>query len=549
MKSLIIGVLALFLAVPATSLAIIAPPTDDTPENGGGSLYCPNLTQTLRRSMRDASTNPPGQVSELQTFLVDYFELDEEEIVSGFFGRLTQKYLTDFQQKTGLPAYGIAGTLTRAKIAEVCKNGKSNPVACTADYRPVCGKPAYCLRGNTSTNGYSKECAYGKTYGNKCGLSSEGAQFMYEGECKTDREVSCPDFQTPRCGDGEVVVNGEKQSNGCYSAPYCKKKEIPVACTMEYAPVCGKPKYCLTSKFTSDSYPQECQTGKTYGNKCSLNAEGAQYISTGECKPRACPIYNIPRCTSGVVVKGGVGSDGCELPPKCSEDTSIGVSIDPYNQPDKMIGDYISWSVKVQNAMQGSSLVTTLESADGAGRNYAFPGDGASRSVVGTTLVSYSAPILSQPGYDIQQGLYKLHARLLAPNDGSGKDSATHSHAESKAFFIKGRTATKCGVNTFSVRGNRCDIQTNGQGSSAVLAMIAPAPEPSYTSAYFQCYDGYSETMGVDSSCKPVSVWQKYAQEKCANRCSIVPMPNSTQGASPYEAFMWVVGNIRQFAQ
>lgn len=68
---------------------------------------------------------------------------------------------------------------------------------------------------------------------------------------------------------------------------------------------------------------------------------------------------------------------------------------------------------------------------------------------------------------------------------------------------------TKCGVNTFSV--------TNDCGMGA------------FKNAYFQCYDGYEEKQGGDSSCKSSETWQGYAKEACANRCNItkvlVPTP------------------------
>lgn len=57
----------------------------------------------------------------------------------------------------------------------------------------------------------------------------------------------------------------------------------PVACTMEYAPVCATPYYCLVSKFALGSYPYECQYGKTYGNQCQMEAEKAVFKYAGEC--------------------------------------------------------------------------------------------------------------------------------------------------------------------------------------------------------------------------------------------------------------------------
>ncbi len=472
MKKLVISILALLIAIPAVSFAaqVAVPPTDDTPDGDTGSGYfCPNISQTLRRGMRDNTTVPAGQVTELQNFLADYFELDDEVAISGFFGRTTQKYLVEFQSKHGLPAFGIAGTLTRAKIAEICKNGtqpteprdcpiynrpicgsgevlktetdslgckvpkcvRDNPVACTMEYAPVCGKPAYCMRANMM---YSRECEIGKTYSNKCMLKGDGAEFMHEGECGGG-VISCPTYQMPRCADGEEVVKGEKLSNGCFGAPYCKRK-VPVACTREYVPVCAKPKYCMTSDRLTGVGMQECDNGRTYSNKCVMEAEGAQYMYSSACKTDgfACPVYNMPRCENGATpVAGGKDSRGCDLPPQCQGPVS------------------------------------------------------------------------------------------------------------------------KCGINTFSVKGNRCDgglLNGSASGAAASVAIIAPNPEPSYTAAYFQCYDGYSETMGEGSSCKPVSVWQKYAQEKCASRCNtIIPVSGSTQGGSPYESFIWVVNSLREMGR
>lgn len=103
--------------------AVLGASTDDTPDNPNPtSIYCPQLSQTLKRGMRDTQTVPPGQVSELQTFITDYYNLDENIVVGGYFGKLTQRYVIQFQQEQGLPAYGIVGSLTRAKIASVCGN-------------------------------------------------------------------------------------------------------------------------------------------------------------------------------------------------------------------------------------------------------------------------------------------------------------------------------------------------------------------------------------------------------------------------------------------
>ncbi len=88
------------------------PPPDAYPP------YCPKLSITMQRGARDAATR--GQVSELQRFLSGYYNIDPSEIVTGYFGSVTQKFVIQLQKEQGLPSFGIVGTLTRAVIARVC---------------------------------------------------------------------------------------------------------------------------------------------------------------------------------------------------------------------------------------------------------------------------------------------------------------------------------------------------------------------------------------------------------------------------------------------
>lgn len=71
----------------------------------------------------------------------------------------------------------------------------------------------------------------------------------------------------------------------------------PVACTQEYAPVCGRPKICDTPGV--GAYPRECDYGQTYSNRCQLNAAGASFLYEGACRstPSTDPSAD-PRCKS-----------------------------------------------------------------------------------------------------------------------------------------------------------------------------------------------------------------------------------------------------------
>lgn len=81
------------------------------------SVRCPAISQTIHRGAKDGKQK---DVSNLQAFLADYFDVSPDQLVSGYFGRNTEKYLMRFQQEQGLPSVGIAGQLTRAVIKTMC---------------------------------------------------------------------------------------------------------------------------------------------------------------------------------------------------------------------------------------------------------------------------------------------------------------------------------------------------------------------------------------------------------------------------------------------
>jgi hypothetical protein len=423
--------------------------------------------------MRDASTNPTGQVSELQSFLEDYFNLDEGTLVAGVFGRKTQNYLIQFQKKHGLPAFGVAGTLTRAKIAEVCRSGGGTTIS--GEY------------GGSQC----KQWTDGLTCGTACTRAYAGAQpACYTKAC----EAYGPADAKPRCTE----YFGEK----------------PVACTREYAPVCGKPQCqnwdrtqastggdLMTSIGKLLQSPGICDAEQTYSNKCTMNAAGASFVHEGACGARTeCLIYNRPLCAEGEELMGGVKmANGCVGAPYCKKrDVSI----------------------------------CTME----------------------------YAPVCGKPAYcNRSNTAYSRECEL-----GKTYSNKCVMSGEGATYMRQGEcgtSTTKCGVNSFGVRGAQCG-NTSSIGASAIAALPQEPQDPSYTAAYFQCYDGYTETIGGDTSCKPISVWQKYAQEKCAKHCSTGVMQferpsNDSVGSgaggvsakpvqSPYEAFMWAVNDLRQ---
>ncbi|MBI4128130.1 MAG: peptidoglycan-binding protein, partial [Parcubacteria group bacterium] len=113
----------------------LPPNGDDYPTPTPGNT-CPNLSVTMQRGARDATMG--GQVSELQIFLANRYNLNDEDVVTGYFGRTTERYVIQFQREQGLPTFGIVGSLTRAAIGRVCGGDAVPPIACPIYSPPLC---------------------------------------------------------------------------------------------------------------------------------------------------------------------------------------------------------------------------------------------------------------------------------------------------------------------------------------------------------------------------------------------------------------------------
>lgn len=88
-----------------------------TPSSTG--LSCSAITYNLSRGMRDSYAN--GPIVQLQRFLAARYGLNQNDVVTGYFGPLTQSYVMAFQREQGLDQVGIVGPLTRAAIWNLCR--------------------------------------------------------------------------------------------------------------------------------------------------------------------------------------------------------------------------------------------------------------------------------------------------------------------------------------------------------------------------------------------------------------------------------------------
>lgn len=101
------------------------------------SLHCPRIDRTLQFGSRDSTAS--GQVSELQRFLSDWYDLDPGAYVTGYFGRLTRENVRRFQCERmnicsgdeASTGWGVVGPRTKVAITSACSGGSAPPPPAT----------------------------------------------------------------------------------------------------------------------------------------------------------------------------------------------------------------------------------------------------------------------------------------------------------------------------------------------------------------------------------------------------------------------------------
>jgi hypothetical protein len=244
----------------------------------------------------------------------------------------------------GLKPISIYGTneggrhpLLGAVICSNCGNGNceawENPDNCETDCKYVPPTPVNCGVRNYSI---ATEC---RSDGNNLGYRK------IAWTCQNDKSYTEGGETTCKTAETWKRLAEERCQSGCTDS------NTIVACTLEYAPVCGQVSVCPTCTVENPSCNTMCTlVTKTFGNKCQANAAGAKILSVGVCNtekmcggiagikcpegytcmldgrhPDAsgvcvkeedtdiCPVYTPPYCPNGTIV-GELDERGCKKP-------------------------------------------------------------------------------------------------------------------------------------------------------------------------------------------------------------------------------------------
>jgi len=78
-----------------------------------------------------------------------------------------------------------------------------------------------------------------------------------------------------------IIVVRDNSGQEAKTSATVKVGSDGIACTREYMPVCGQPKWsCPAGMMCATVMPAP----RTYSNRCSMDAEGATFLREGECQ-------------------------------------------------------------------------------------------------------------------------------------------------------------------------------------------------------------------------------------------------------------------------
>lgn len=266
---------------------------------------------------------------------------------------------------------------------------------------------------------------------------------------------------------------------------------------------------CLDGKYDKIAYAcQDCQDGKCIKQETWT---GSIRLEIVESKCEECPSGSTCRCESiklynakvhlydpsGNLIGSGSTSNGYLEFSGLKEGRYIAkLYADGYTS-DKSdinlgpnIGNHYTITLKREGTATGNIKITVQNKATGSILTNA-------KVLVHDSSGNFIASADTSPGAAVFYGLKE--GKYIAVASASG-------YHQSKAEL--------------KIIGSESDYLAIG------LEQIQAQPTPAvpainwYRNAYWQCYDGYEEKQGGETSCKPAEAWKNYAKESCNEHCS-----------------------------
>ncbi|OGG44519.1 hypothetical protein A2841_02920 [Candidatus Kaiserbacteria bacterium RIFCSPHIGHO2_01_FULL_48_10] len=438
-----------------TGQSTATPPTPPMPSDdettGSTVSSCPTLTRTLFRGTTDANTN--GEVSALQGFLSDYFNLSEDIIV-GFYGAKTELYVKKFQAKMGIDQVGYVGKLTRAAIARVC--GGSSPTT------PPTPTGAAEIKVDVDGS-YMLNIVYNNLPLSKITLVSATTGKEFSGDDNVSGSGAIEGNYQTKAGDSyyfKVVAHSTGREVARSNIFYIGTSVPTNSVLFSASPNSGLAP--LKVRFTSNKYsthdasePQhyvDFGDGAESGRIICLNSTGTDlgsyrclewgiehtYTSSGTYTAKLVrTVYDstcLDLCTPWETHKETLGTATITVGGTSTTGVTI---ITPNEEAYYYYGQQltVSWN-STGSFPKGSTACVTLRN-ENTGNSFAFPsGGGNCVGVAGLEpLRSVTGTIIRTAGYDLAPGSYRAVVRVTAPATSDGRDGALLATDTSDKYF------------------------------------------------------------------------------------------------------------------
>ncbi len=254
----------------------IADPTGIFANPGYPHRVCALLNRNLSQGMSG------DDVRGVQEFLQSEGYLNAT--ATGYFGPMTAQAIAQWQAKEGLMQAGVFGPLSRERIKHWCGGGGwENAERFVAT--PVRGDAPLTTVFETWLSGFRPvQTYYVIDFGD--GTSERAADCL----APADACISPGQNTHTYNQNGTYTATLNKVNDPCAHSPLTCKAAVqktvvaklsvvvgPIACTKEYRPICGM-KYVVCIKAPCDPVYQ------TYGNRCTMESDGATFRYEGECR-------------------------------------------------------------------------------------------------------------------------------------------------------------------------------------------------------------------------------------------------------------------------
>ncbi len=472
--------------VSALQIQLKTQTSASTTSSVSSSVVTPRICALLNRNLSRGHSG--DDVRGLQEFLSSEGYLSAS--ATGYFGPATASAVAKWQASEGVTSIGSLGPISRERIKIRCGN-LGNGLLHVSPQKGAAPLMVVVTAKTGDALDYRPSMADGQDTLIDFGDGSErqwvhcatSPQEIYPARC-----INPVSFKHEYVKDGTYTVSLVKAGGmcigGCKETTLASERVIvgnsPIACTKEYKPICGaKQVVCITAPCNP--------VPTTYGNLCTMRADGASFLYEGECKDASVNPESNPMCKSW--------NDGCN---SCGRSTPGGPAYCTLKActPESMTKPYCTAYFDDTTGNRPPSIAS-------------FSGPvSLSVNEIGTWKITATDPENGTLKYSIMWGdewtVSDAAAKMMAPQASIQQDTSfTHSYANSGNYTVALTVTDSAGKEARST----ATVQVSQTACTAVYQPVCGRP------------NGCANTCPAGSFC--TMQCQMYQPQTYSSRCQL----------------------------